>query len=188
MSEARSDGNGAALGTPPLQRWCSGTDVQGQPERKDRQRRTTPPLTTQGSLKKAKSRFQMKVNPKAKEQEKLDTEGVAMDVLPNMPTGIDRLVIRPGNRLVWAFDVLIALCVVYTAIIEPLKVSYRTQFVPALEIFFDVCFILDMCLQCLEGFVEGGYPVRAAGEQPPTAAPSCPTPQFDQPRRQACRA
>ena len=173
MTEARVNGNGA---TP-----------QGQPERKDRQRRTRPPLTTQGSLKKAKSRFQMKVNPEAKEQEKLDTEGVAMDVL-NMPMGIDRLVIRPGNRLVWAFDVLIALCVVYTAIIEPLKVSYRTQFVPALEIFFDVCFILDMCLQCLEGFVEGGYPVRAAGEQPPTAAPSCPTPQFDQPRREAYRA
>ena len=55
------------------------------------------------------------------------TSGV--DDVPGTPSGLDRLVIAPGNLLVALFDVFVAICVLYTAIIE--CVAAEASFHPA---------------------------------------------------------
>ena len=79
--------------------------------------------------------------------------------LPGTPKGIDRLVIRPGNRLVMMFDLLVAVCVLYSSVAAPMKVAYRATFLEELEVLFDVLFSLDMALQFVCGYMERGYPV-----------------------------
>ena len=79
--------------------------------------------------------------------------------LPGTPKGIDRLVIRPGNRLVMMFDLLVAVCVLYSSVAAPMNVAYRATFLEELEVLFDVLFSLDMALQFVCGYMERGYPV-----------------------------
>ena len=79
---------------------------------------------------------------------------------PGTPQGIDRLVISPGNQVIFCFDCVIAVCVLTTAIITPLEVAYRTRFLSqGVESGIDVLFVVDMALQCVHGYQEGGYPV-----------------------------
>lgn len=49
-------------------------------------------------------------------------------------------VIHPGNRLVSFFDLLVAGCVLYSAIVAPIKVAYSANFLDSLDTFFDVMF------------------------------------------------
>ena len=80
--------------------------------------------------------------------------------IPGTPKGIDRFVISPGNRLIWGFDCMIALCVLTTAIVTPLEVAYRARVLgQGLDIAIDVLFLVDMALQCVHGYQDGGYPV-----------------------------
>ena len=89
-----------------------------------------------------------------------DAERLAKGVeLPGTPKGIDRLVIRPGNRLVHAFDLFVAACVLYSSIAEPMKVAYQATFQEELEVLFDAVFWLDVALQFVCGYMERGYPV-----------------------------
>ena len=80
--------------------------------------------------------------------------------IPGTPKGIDRFVISPGNRLILGFDCMIALCVLTTAIVTPLEVAYRARVLgQGLDIAIDVLFLVDMALQCVHGYQDGGYPV-----------------------------
>ena len=80
--------------------------------------------------------------------------------LPGAPKGIDRFVISPGNRLIAGFDCIIAVCVLTTAIVTPLEVAYRKLVLgQGLDIAIDVLFLVDMALQSVHSYLEGGYPV-----------------------------
>jgi len=80
--------------------------------------------------------------------------------LPGAPKGIDRFVITPGNRLIAGFDCIIAVCVLTTAIVTPLEVAYRKLVLgQGLDIAIDVLFLVDMALQSVHSYLEGGYPV-----------------------------
>ena len=103
-----------------------------------------------------------KENTKALIDPKYDAEKLAHGVeLPWTPTGIDRLVISPGNRLVWVFDCLIIVCVLTTAIFTPMEVAYRVDHIlgRGVDIAIDVLYLVDMALQCVHGYQDGGYPV-----------------------------
>ena len=92
---------------------------------------------------------------------KYDVYNLAGDVeLPGAPKGIDRFVISPGNRLIAGFDCIIAVCVLTTAIVTPLEVAYRKLVLgQGLDIAIDVLFLVDMALQSVHSYLEGGYPV-----------------------------
>lgn len=107
------------------------------------------------ALVQVQSQTERFIDPRFHDAKKL-TKGVD---IPGTPVGFDRLVIRPGNRLVGVFDFIIAICVIYSAIVAPLKVAYQASFMNDIEIVFDVLFVMDMVLQCLYGYMEGGYPV-----------------------------
>ena len=47
-------------------------------------------------------------------------------------------------------------CVLYTAIVEPLKVAYLVDIFPDADTFLDVFFVLDIFVQCFCGFPEAG--------------------------------
>tara|TARA_B100000795_G_scaffold233985_1_gene192964 strand:+ start:183 stop:767 length:585 start_codon:yes stop_codon:yes gene_type:complete len=94
---------------------------------------------------------------------KYDADKLANGVeIPGTPKGIDRYVLSPGNRLIWAFDCMIAVCVLTTAIVTPMEVAYRTRVLGQVaDIWIDVLFLLDMALQSVHGYQEGGYPVMS---------------------------
>ena len=103
-----------------------------------------------------------KESAKALIDPKYDADKLAHGVeLPWTPTGIDRLVISPGNRLVWVFDCLIIVCVLTTAIVTPMEVAYRVDHIlgRGVDIAIDVLYLVDMALQCVHGYQDGGYPV-----------------------------
>ena len=80
--------------------------------------------------------------------------------IPGTPKGIDRFVISPGNRLIWCFDCMIALCVLTTAIVTPMEVAYGTRILGlGVDVAIDVVFLVDMALQTVHGYQDGGYPV-----------------------------
>ena len=79
--------------------------------------------------------------------------------LPGTPKGIDRIVIRPGNRLIEFFDVIVGVCVLYSSIVAPMEVAYRAVVKKELEYAFDALFTADMLLQFVCGYMERGYPV-----------------------------
>ena len=64
--------------------------------------------------KSLRSKLHIVVAPERYDYGKM-TAGV--NDLPGTPSGVDRLVIAPGNRLVALFDVLVAICVLYTAVV-----------------------------------------------------------------------
>ena len=51
-------------------------------------------------------------------------------------------VIHPSNRLVTVFDFVVAACVLYSAIVAPMKVAYRSNWLDELEYLFDVVFLM----------------------------------------------
>lgn len=107
-------------------------------------------------------RSRAKESTKALIDPKYDADKLAHGVeLPWAPTGVDRLVISPGNRLVWVFNCLIILCVLTTAIVTPMEVAYRVDHIlgRGVDIAIDVLYLVDMALQCVHGYQEGGYPV-----------------------------
>ena len=79
--------------------------------------------------------------------------------LPGTPKGIDRFVIRPGNRLVEFFDLVVGICVLYSSIVAPMVVAYKAVVLNDLEYAFDALFTFDMLLQFVCGYMERGYPV-----------------------------
>ena len=72
---------------------------------------------------------------------------------------LDRLVIPVGHRGVAAFDLLVALAIIYSAVVEPIKVAYRSGWGDAMEPCLDALFWIDMSLQFVCAFEERGYPV-----------------------------
>lgn len=63
----------------------------------------------------------------------------------------DWFVIHPDNRLKSAYEVFIAACVLYTAIMEPVKVTYVVDFALGWDIALDVLFVLDIFVQFVSG-------------------------------------
>ena len=63
----------------------------------------------------------------------------------------DWFVIHPDNRLKSAYEVFIAACVLYTAIMEPVKVTYVVDFGLGWDIALDVLFVLDIFVQFVSG-------------------------------------
>ena len=92
---------------------------------------------------------------------KYDADKLANGVeIPGTPKGIDRYVLSPGNRLIWAFDCMIAVCVLTTAIVTPMEVAYGTRVLgQEVDVAIDVVFLVDMALQTVHGYQDGGYPV-----------------------------
>ena len=72
---------------------------------------------------------------------------------------LNRLVVPPGNPVVGFFDLIVAVCVVFSSVVAPMKVAYRAKFLPELEVLTDAVFWLDIALQFCSGFEERGYPV-----------------------------
>jgi hypothetical protein len=72
------------------------------------------------------------------------------------PKGYDKLVIHPDNRAKGAWEVFIIFCVLYTAVVEPLKVTYLVGVLPAFDDFLDIVFAADIVFQCFCGFHDAG--------------------------------
>ena len=72
------------------------------------------------------------------------------------PKGLDRIVVHPDNRLKVVWEIFILLSVLFTAIVEPLKVTYDMDILPTLDIILDICFVLDVILQCFCGYHDSG--------------------------------
>ena len=90
------------------------------------------------------------------------TSLTALDYDEKLATGrwdLNRLVVAPGNPLVGVFDLIVAICVVFSSVVAPMKVAYRATFLPELEVLIDAIFWLDIALQFCSGFEERGYPV-----------------------------
>ena len=106
-------------------------------------------------LSRAKIRAMVLIDPK------YDADKLAHGVeIPGTPKGIDRFVISPGNRLIWGFDCMIAVCVLTTAIVTPMEVAYGTRVLGlGVDVAIDVLFLVDMALQSVHGYQDGGYPV-----------------------------
>ena len=95
------------------------------------------------------------VSARAAEQEDEEPEELA--------TGrwdLNQLVVSPGNPLVSFFDLIVAVCVVFSSVVAPMKVAYRAKFLPELEVLTDAVFWLDIALQFCSGFEERGYPSK----------------------------
>ncbi|KAL1520748.1 hypothetical protein AB1Y20_022314 [Prymnesium parvum] len=75
------------------------------------------------------------------------------------PKGWDRLVISQNNVYKAAFDMIVAICVLFTAIAVPIELAYRYEFPLAVDTLLDVVFILDVVLQFFQGYEELGFPV-----------------------------
>ena len=72
------------------------------------------------------------------------------------PRGWDRFVINPESRYLSYYEVLTMCCVLYTAIVEPLKVAYLVDILQGTDTFLDVFFVMDIFVQCFCGFPEKG--------------------------------
>jgi len=72
------------------------------------------------------------------------------------PTGLNRLVIHPKRRWKGAFDIFIVICVIYSSVVAPVKVTYNVEFLTGLDAFLDVVFVLDILVQCFSGYYDLG--------------------------------
>lgn len=72
------------------------------------------------------------------------------------PRGLDRVVIHPDNRFKSLFEVFIIFCVLYTAVVEPLKVTYLLTLSPTVDDFLDIIFAFDIVFQCFCGYHDSG--------------------------------
>jgi len=72
------------------------------------------------------------------------------------PTGWNRLVIHPNNRVKGVFDMIIIVCVIYTSIVAVIKVSYRVEFLDTVDVALDVIFIIDILVQFFAGYFDLG--------------------------------
>lgn len=72
------------------------------------------------------------------------------------PKGIDRFVIHPDNKFKSIFEVFIIFCVLYTAVVEPLKVTYVLTILPEVDDFLDLIFAFDIFFQCFCGYHDSG--------------------------------
>jgi len=70
--------------------------------------------------------------------------------------GMNRIVVHPDNPVRSVFELIIMFCVLYTAVVEPLKVAYLIDILPLIDVFLDVIFVFDICFQCFCGFHEFG--------------------------------
>ena len=70
--------------------------------------------------------------------------------------GIDKLVIHPDNPVKSVWEVFIIFCVLYTAIVEPLKVAYLLTILPQIDDLLDIVFAFDICFQCFCGYHDSG--------------------------------
>ena len=67
------------------------------------------------------------------------------------PKGWDRIVIHPDNRVKSYFESFIVVCVLYTAILEPIKVTYMLDINPEVDVFLDIIFFVDLGIQFISG-------------------------------------
>lgn len=67
------------------------------------------------------------------------------------PQGWNRLVIHPDSRIKSAFETFIVACVLYTAILEPIKVTYMLDILPQVDTFLDLLFVFDLGIQFISG-------------------------------------
>ena len=72
------------------------------------------------------------------------------------PKGWDRLVIHPDNRPKAYFESVIVACVLYTAILEPVKVAFSLEINPEVDTVLDSIFILDLGVQFIAGYHDAG--------------------------------
>ena len=109
------------------------------------------------------------------------------------PTGLSKLVIHPHSPYKSVFDIFIVICVVYSSVVAPIKVTYKTDFWVDFDIFLDVVFALDIVVQCFSGFFDLGgsrFPVLQVTPPPepapfhalpPTSAAALPPPTTHRP-------
>ena len=55
-----------------------------------------------------------------------------------------------------AFEIFIIFCVLYSAIVEPLKVTYMLTILPTIDDFLDLVFAFDILFQCFCGYHDSG--------------------------------
>lgn len=72
------------------------------------------------------------------------------------PRGWDRLVIHPDNQIKSWFETLIVACVLYTAILEPVKVCFALEINPEADTVLDLLFIFDLGIQFISGYHDSG--------------------------------
>ena len=72
------------------------------------------------------------------------------------PTGLNRLVIHPKQKWKSIFDIFIVICVVYSSIAAPIKVTYSVDFLKGIDIFLDFVFVIDIIVQCFSGYYDLG--------------------------------
>ena len=64
-----------------------------------------------------------------------DDEDEDVEKLATGRWDLNRLVVAPGNPLVGVFDLIVAICVVFSSVVAPMKVAYRATFLPELEVY-----------------------------------------------------
>ena len=67
------------------------------------------------------------------------------------PVGWNKFVIHPENPLRNMFEITAMFCVLYTAVVEPLKVAYLIDIAPNMDLFLDAFFGFDIIFQCFCG-------------------------------------
>ena len=72
------------------------------------------------------------------------------------PKGWDRVVIHPDNRIKACFESFIVFCVLYTAVLEPVKVTFAIEINPEVDLFLDLLFVVDLGIQFISGYHNAG--------------------------------
>jgi hypothetical protein len=73
-----------------------------------------------------------------------------------VPVGSDRFVIHPDNTFKNVWEIFILFAVLFTTFVEPLKVCYGVKILESLDVFVDICFVLDIVLNFFCGFNDSG--------------------------------